>query len=388
MTAETSTAKSLTGGEVPVAADRGTVTRRQRRKGCLTLLGAVLIWGSTFVATKDALHAFPPLTLAALRFALALVLLWPLYARNRRTSPPLPLGVAVLLGFFGVFLYFALQNWALLYCRAGTASLTLASIPAFTALGSRFFLSEQIGPLRATGILASTAGVGVLVCCENSTVPAAGLSGANNALTEAAINPGGLLLIGAALAWAVYTVLGRRLSPSHHPTLITFQTTLWGLVFLLPFALVEQQPAYLRLGRESWVVLLYLGVVASALPIFLWNYALKTFPASEAGTYLNLVPVVATTMGGLLLGERFSLTEVLAGLLVIAGVVLAQGPNRPASGRLGGEAPVGASPLTGAAARGEGMGHEGSHRLAPDAREHIVLSCLVSCCLPRFSFAE
>ncbi|MEW5932612.1 MAG: DMT family transporter [Bacillota bacterium] len=327
-------AGNSTTGAVPVTADPGTVTKGERRKCLLALLGAVLIWGSTFVATKDALHAFPPLTLAALRFALALVLIWPLYARSRHRSPALPLGVAVLLGFFGVFLYFALQNWALLYCRAGTASLILASIPALTALGSRFFLSERIGPLRVTGILASMAGVAVLVRCENST-PAAGLSGANTTLAGVAVNPGGLLLIGAALAWAVYTVLGRRLSPSHHPILITFQTTLWGLVFLLPFALAEQQPHYLSVGRESWIVLLYLGAVASALPIFLWNYALKTFPASEAGIYLNLVPVVATTMGALLLGERFSLTEVLAGLLVIAGVVLAQRPKQrhdPGSG--------------------------------------------------------
>ncbi len=255
------TARNLTPGTPATGTpNAGTPdTRTQRRKSLLALLGAVLIWGSTFVATKDALGAFPPLTLAALRFALALVVVWPVYARSRRGSAPLPLRVAIMLGFFGVFLYFGLQNWALLYCRAGTASLILASIPAFTALGSRLLLAERIGVLRVTGILVSMAGVGALVYYENGTSSAAalgakgglaGVSGAGHALAGAAVNPGGLLLIGAALAWAAYTILGRRLSPSHHPIVTTFQTSLWGLVFLLPFALAEGQPDYLSAG---WV---------------------------------------------------------------------------------------------------------------------------------------
>ncbi|HHY95256.1 MAG TPA: EamA family transporter, partial [Firmicutes bacterium] len=84
-----------------------------RRKGFAALLTAVFIWASTFVATKDALLAFPAGTLAVLRFVLALVVLFPLYLRRRPRSPAVPVKTAVLLGFFGVFLYFALQNWGL-----------------------------------------------------------------------------------------------------------------------------------------------------------------------------------------------------------------------------------------------------------------------------------
>lgn len=281
-----------------------------KKKGLAALLMAVFIWGSTFVATKDALQAFPPSTLAALRFALAVAVLGPFLPRRRTRSVRLPVSLAVLMGFSGVFLYFALQNWALLYCRASTASLVLASIPAFTALASRLFLNERISPARVAGIFLSMAGAAVLVWSENSL------------LAEETFNPGGLLLLGAALAWTAYTLLGRKLS-QNDPVVLTFQTALWGLLFLLPFALAEGQPPYRSLGAEAWLVLLYLGIIASALPILLWNYALKTFEASEAGLYLNLIPVVAIALAFLLLGERVEWREMAAGLLILTGVVLA-----------------------------------------------------------------
>ena len=299
---------------------RGIEMVATRRKGFAALLTAVFIWASTFVATKDALLAFPAGTLAVLRFVLALVVLFPLYLRRRPRSPAVPVKTAVLLGFFGVFLYFALQNWGLLYCRASTASLLMASVPAFTALASHLFLREKIGPARVTGILASMGGIAMLVWSEG------------NLSALATFNPGSILLIGAAVAWAVYTILGRKLSSSHDPAVVTLQSTVWGILFLLPIALLEKQPSYQGLGLKPWAVLLYLGLIASGLPIFLWNYALKTFDASEAGVYLNLVPVVATALAVPLLGERLGFSEVAAGLMIITGVMLAQGKGRGSAG--------------------------------------------------------
>ncbi|MFZ5768159.1 MAG: DMT family transporter [Bacillota bacterium] len=300
---------STSGGKL---AGAEAVLPQAKRKGFAALLLAILIWGSTFVATKDALQAFPPTTLAALRFLFAVAFLLPFHLRRRLRSPSPPLRISVLMGFTGGFLYFALQNLALVYCRAGTACLILASIPVFTALASRLFLNELISPARVGGIFLSISGVAVLVWSESSR------------LLEGALNLGGPLLIGAAMAWAAYTVIGRKLSHTFDPILATFQTTLWGVLFLLPLALLETQPVYGNLGAESWLVLLYLGVIASALPIFLWNYALKTYEASPAGVYLNLVPLVAIALATLFLRERLTFLEVVAGLMVLTGVVLAE----------------------------------------------------------------
>lgn len=276
------------------------------------LLLTVFIWGSTFVATKDALQALPPATLALWRFGFAALVLSPLFYMRRKRSAALPVPTAALMGFTGVFLFFALQNWALLHCRAGTASLILAAVPAFTAIASFYFLGERVGGVRVAGIVLTMLGVAALVWSENGT------------LLEGSLNIGALLLIGSAMAWAVYTVLGRKFSDTVDPVVVTFQGTLWGILYLLPFALLERQPDYLHLGWEPWAVILYLGVVASALPIVLWNYALRSFEASEAGLYLNLIPIMAIILAALLLGERLRPVEIAAGLTVLIGVILAE----------------------------------------------------------------
>ncbi len=107
------------------------------------------------------------------------------------------------------------------------------------------------------------------------------------------------------------------------PVTATLATTVYGMIFLLPFVVVEVWGFAPHLSLLTIANVLYLGVVASALPIFLWNYALKYYDAFEAGLYTNLVPVVSVMSAVALLGERVSTGQLLAGGVVILGVVLA-----------------------------------------------------------------
>jgi len=78
----------------------------------------------------------------------------------------------------------------------------------------------------------------------------------------------------------------------------------------------------------SWLTVanvLYLGIVAMALPIFLWNYALLHYDASEAGLFINLVPVFSVISAMLFLGERVNAGQLIAGGVVILGVLLSSG---------------------------------------------------------------
>jgi drug/metabolite transporter (DMT)-like permease len=105
-----------------------------------------------------------------------------------------------------------------------------------------------------------------------------------------------------------------------------------GLLFLLPLAVGEVvifgAP---ELGAPGWIVLAYLGAGASALPIFLWNYALRHVPASAAALYINLVPVVGL-VSALLVGESVGAAQLLGGMLAVAGVLL--GEAVPPKGRV------------------------------------------------------
>ncbi len=103
---------------------------------------------------------------------------------------------------------------------------------------------------------------------------------------------------------------------------MTTASTGAGLLFLLPFAGWELASGVLpHFSLTSIAGVLYLGLAASALTMFLWNYALHSLQASVAATYLNLVPVIGV-ISGFIMGERPPLLQIAGGVLAILGVWL------------------------------------------------------------------
>lgn len=134
---------------------------------------------------------------------------------------------------------------------------------------------------------------------------------------------GDLLIAASTLAWAGYTLVGKRLALTHSAGAITIAGIGWGVLLLLPLAVAEAivvSPPELSLVRVG--ALVYLGVVASAVTFLLWNYALNSVGASVAGTSLNLVPVFGLAFA-LLAGESISLVQLAGGVVVGCGVWLA-----------------------------------------------------------------
>jgi uncharacterized membrane protein len=132
--------------------------------------------------------------------------------------------------------------------------------------------------------------------------------------------------VGSAVSYGAYTVQGKALrSVWEYPAAVTTAACFAaGLMFLLPLAAGE---AWLvgtpDLSLRGWAVLLYLGVVASALTLFLWNYALRSIEASAAAIYVNLIPVVGLIFA-LALGETASLLQILGGIIAVSGVLLSE----------------------------------------------------------------
>jgi drug/metabolite transporter (DMT)-like permease len=283
-------------------------------RGFAALLTTVVIWASTFVVTKAALADLGPLTLTAARFAVALVALAPA-ARPRGLRPRLLVRPAYILGgLTGVALFFALQNVGLTLTSAASASLIHASTPAIISLSAVALLGERLNARQAAGVALAVAGSALV-----AVAAPAGQQGANPLL-------GNLLMFGSVLAWAVYTVLGKRLAGVEDPLVSTAAGTAVGLACLLPLAAIEiatQGPP--RLTWAGAGSILYLGVAASALTLVLWNYALSRVPASTASAFINLVPIAGALLA-VLAGEALSLAEIGGGLLALAGVWLsAQG---------------------------------------------------------------
>ncbi len=277
-----------------------------------SLLLVMAIWGSTFVVTKSALDQVPPLLLALLRFAVASAILLPL--AHARGGPallprPLPLGRLALMGATGVTLYFVAFNLSLAYTTASEGALIQGSIPAVSALAAVVLLRERLGPGRAAGITASVAGVALVV-----------LAGGGG---EAPNRPlGNALMVGSVVAWAIYTVLGRRLGGASGLA-TTAYSTLLGTLFLVPPAAIElatrPRPT---LSADGWLAVAYLGAVASALAFLLWNRALAVLDVGQASAFINLVPLVGVATATLVLGEPLLPAQLAGGGLVLVGVAL------------------------------------------------------------------
>lgn len=275
------------------------------------MLAAVFIWGSTFVITKIALVDLGPIMLAILRFAIATAIFLPFLVSYKKQNP-LPWLSLVIVGFFGVTLFFALQNLGLYYTSAVNAGLILGSIPVFTLLFSALFLGEKLSSTRIVGVICSVSGVSLIV-----------LTGSPAGAGSFPIL-GNMLLLGSAVAWALYTVKGKSLLRSLPQHVVTAGSVSFGLLFLLLFLPLEARfVSYQPLSAATWLAVGYLGFFASGAAFFLWNHGLKSVSAAEAGTYTNLSPVVAVVTAAILLGEPIGLSHLVGGSMVIIGVYFA-----------------------------------------------------------------
>ncbi|HEX7242529.1 MAG TPA: DMT family transporter, partial [Longimicrobiaceae bacterium] len=279
------------------------ISSRAPAMGALVLV--MLLWGSSFPVTKAALDHLPPLLFALLRFAVASAVLLPLaWMRGGAAAlpDPRPWRWMVLMGVTGVALYYVGFNLSLSYTTASQGAVIQSLVPAATAVLARVWLGERIAPRRALGIGVAAVGAAVVV------LAAAPGADARDPLL------GGVLMLGTVAAWAVYTILGKRVAGAD-PLVVTAFSVAVGTVLLVPAAALE---ALVRpvaaIPAEGWWSALYLGAGASAAGYFLYNHALRTLDASQAANFLNLLPVVGVATAVLFLDEALAPAQLLGGV--------------------------------------------------------------------------
>jgi drug/metabolite transporter (DMT)-like permease len=279
-------------------------------RGYIALFACLFLWGSTFAITKIVLRDMGPLQLTCIRFVVAFAILTPLAYRQGFRIQQIIQPKFLLFGLTGIALFYGLQNAGLKFTSITSTVLIQSSIPAITAILAAWILKEKISLLQVLGIGLVTIGV-VLVALstgQDSASPAPVL--------------GNLLVFGSALAWSVYTIQGRLLTSKQPALLITTAALGSGLIFLIPLFVWETANVGLpHLSMAGFLGMLYLGIVASGLTLFLWNYAISCLPASVATPYINLEPVIGIG-SAVLMGETIPIIQIFGGLLAILGVWL------------------------------------------------------------------
>jgi drug/metabolite transporter (DMT)-like permease len=281
----------------------------------LALIGANVIWGASAVATKTVLVHVPPLTLASLRVAIALAVLWPLVARHN--GRPARGGGPALLGLTGVACFCLFQNVGLTYAGAATTALINGGIPVLTALLATMLLGERLRGRHLAGLLLAGGGVACLILRDSAA------TGDASAL-------GSAFAIASAISFAAYAVLGRRTFAAANALAVVAGSTRYGLLFLLPGAAVELATVGLGpLTLPDVLLLIYLGAGCSALAFVLYGYGLARLEAGHGAIFGNLKPLVGVALAVALLGDSLTTGQFGGGALVFLGVILASGGTSP-----------------------------------------------------------
>lgn len=285
----------------------------KERQGHLAALFTIVVWGTTFIATKILLEDFAPVEILFIRFLIGYLTLWIAYPKWFHTKK----GEGkyfVLAGIFGVTLYFLLENIALTYTLASNVGVIVAISPFFTALFSWLIFHDKKPNLYfMIGFVLAMAGVYLI---------------STNGQSVFEIHPAGdLLALLAAIVWALYSNTTRKIGEFHYATIpMTRRIFFFGLVFMTPaLFLMDFHPEIASFMRmEVLLNFVFLGLGASALCFVTWNYALHSLGSVRCSVYIYLVPVITVVTSMLVLHEEVTIYTWIGILLTLVGLMLSQ----------------------------------------------------------------
>lgn len=271
-----------------------------------------------------ALEEIPPLTLAALRFSLAALIFLAFLASRfgvaeNKSYLRKRLAMLSIIGLTGITLPNALQNIGMQYTMASLSSILMAAGPAYVAMLSAIFLGESFGLKKILG--AALALSGAIMLSSGGDV-----SALRYMPTHAY---GSLLVLLSAVAYGPSTILAKMEVKEKEPIFVLGWSTTLGALFLVPLALaVESTEKLFFISASSWAMVIALAVFPTAVAFSLWYEALRAMEASKLSFFIFLIPVFASLLANIFLGEAITAFMLVTALLVFLGVYLAQTESR------------------------------------------------------------
>jgi drug/metabolite transporter (DMT)-like permease len=307
---------------VKIESSTGRAPSRAAIAAAIALL--VVVWAVNFIAAKIGLRDLPPLALASFRVVLAGVVMIPLYFSclrlrafaeaadlRRRGFSVHDLWTFFHLGFFGVTVNQMCFTMGLYFTHVGHAAVIVGLGPIYILVLAVLLRLERATGHKVIGMLIALAGVAVLAS-EN------GISAHSASFTGDAITMAG------SVGFAVYAVLGKRTAGKYDTLTMTAFNHFAGALIVLPLAIHEAKALSLtrhwHLPWRAWAAVLYMAVFSSALGYVFYFWLLRYLEASQLSAFTYLLPVFATILGILWLGEKGSCTQVLGGVMALGGV--------------------------------------------------------------------
>lgn len=282
--------------------------------GHLAAFVTILIWGTTFISTKVLLRVFTPIEILLIRFVIGYAALWCVRPHRLQVAHWGQECYFAAAGLCGITLYYLLENIALTFTLASNVGVIISIAPFFTAIFAWLFLHDRRPGVRfLVGFLMAMAGIMLLSFGKDANLK---------------INPiGDLLGIAAAVIWAAYSILTKKISGfGYHTILTTRRIFFYGLVFMIPISCAMGIDIDIQDLADSGAVLnlLFLGLGASALCFVTWNTAVKHLGSVKTSVYIYMVPVITTVTSALILRETITVTAICGILLTLMGLFLSE----------------------------------------------------------------
>ncbi len=280
----------------------------------LAALLTISIWATTYISTKILLEAFRPIEILVFRFIMGYLVLVLICPKKLKTKNLMQEITFVAAGFCGICLYYLLENIALTYTMASNVGVIISIAPFFTAVLAHFLVKKE-GKLTSffiMGFFVAMLGIGFISF--------------NGVKME--INPiGDMLAVLAAIVWALYSLLTRKISEFGYSVILsTRRTFFYGILFMIPTLLwTDFTFGIERFSNMTYLLnLIYLGAGASALCFVTWNYAVKKLGAVKTSVYIYLVPVITVITSSIILKEKLTVLSVIGTIFTMAGLFLSE----------------------------------------------------------------
>ena len=290
------------------------IDKNKQVLGHLFAIFTIFIWGTTFISTKILLENFTPIEILFFRFSIGFLALMIIYPKHLKLTDKRQEWVFIGAGLSGVTLYFLLENIALTYSTASNVGVIMSIAPFFTVIFTQYFSAgERIKLNFFIGFIIAITGI-FMISFNGSMV--------------LKLNPiGDILAMLAAILWAVYSLLTRKISRYGYNTIQTTRHIFfYGLLFMIPVVVFFD----FRLGLERFtdpvnlLNVMFLGFGASALCFVTWNISVKWIGAVKTSVYIYMVPVIVVITSVIILKEKITLVTAVGTILTLSGLIISE----------------------------------------------------------------
>jgi drug/metabolite transporter (DMT)-like permease len=283
-----------------------------KRIGILSGIAASAIWGGMYVVSKVVMEVIPPFSLLTTRLILGILTLWIIVAFTGGIGFTRKQFLQVLgVGWVGYGVSLGFQFVGTKLSTASNGALVTSTTPAFIILFAAMILHEKITRRQLGALGLSTLGVLAVIDPRSARL-------------SSDLFLGNLSLVAAAITWALYSVLVRKVTRNLDTLRVSLVAFWGGLVITVPAGGWELSQSSLGAITPGviWGIL-FLGIISTALAMFLWNTAFAKLEAGVASLTFFAQPVVGAGLGAIFLGEKLTPLFLFGGALIGIGLWLA-----------------------------------------------------------------